>query len=156
MKIKKFNILVSFLTILFFTLPVSVGSPPIQAVSANDCKCPKVLTTTEAFNQNSLVFLGQVISVEKASAIRPNYNIVKMILTKSYKGEDLLPKTDYVVIYTPDKEKECGVQFARQSDYIVFANGNPAFMKTNSCSLTGIQETKKAEQAKLDELAAKK
>jgi hypothetical protein len=142
---------IAFFNIVFSNLSFAAG-PQVSASTFGDCKCPKLPTVNDAYNQSPIIFLGQVVSVEQASAIRPNYNVVKLIMTKSYKGTELLPQTDYVVVYTPDKEKDCGVSFSKQSDYLVFASGNPAFLKTTLCNLTEIQESRKAEQMKLDEL----
>ncbi len=146
---------IAFLYLIFPALSYAAG-PQVNTSSFGDCKCPKLPTVTDAFNQSQIVFLGQVVTVEQASAIRPNYNVVKLIMTKPYKGADLLPPTDYVVVFTPDKEKDCGVSFSKQSDYLVFASGNPAFLKTSLCNLTEIQESRKAEQMKLDELVKDK
>lgn len=116
-----------------------------------DCKCPKGKSTDEAYKGSDVVFLGQVISVAKANILREGFKEVKLILTVPYKGTEILPATEYVTVYT--EEGPCGVEFIRQNDYLVFAKGAPAFLKTSTCDLTDIQESSREKQGRVDKLS---
>jgi hypothetical protein len=137
--------------IFIFLLVILFGySPELFA-----CSCPAKGTIDKEFNKSDVVFLGQVVEKKSAGIIRPGYTKIRFIPMKVYKGMDLLPNQDSFTVFTPDSEKNCGLNFSNRIDYIVFAKGNPAFLKVISCSLTDIQDKSKTTQKELERLIKK-
>jgi hypothetical protein len=117
------------------------------------CKCKPKASLEKEFDNHDAVFLGQVTEFKSAGLIRPGFNIVRFEPTKIYKGKRHLPNLGIITIFTPDIEKDCGLTFTKGSDYVVFASGNPAFLRVDSCSLSNIQEKSKETLIKLETLS---
>jgi hypothetical protein len=137
--------------ILILVSAVLFGYPPELFA----CSCPAKGTVEQEFNKSDVVFLAQVAEKKSAGIIRPGYTKVRFIPMKVYKGRDLLPNQEAFTVFTPDSEKNCELNFSNRIDYIVFAKGNPAFLKVTSCSLTDIQEKSKSTQIELERLIKK-
>jgi len=71
---------------------------------------------------------------------------------KKYKGLENYPNSESVVVYAPVSTDPCTLKFIKGNDYLVFADGNPAFLKTNSCSMSGLQEGRSQEILELNKL----
>ena len=136
---------------IFYLTTLSLISLLLPSTVFADCKCGKAKTTDESYKSSDMVFLGQVVSVDKASAIHEGHKVIKLMITVPYKGTDLLPATEYVTVFSEDGP--CGVEFVRQSDYLIFAKGQPAFLKTSVCDLTEIQETSREKQVRVEKLS---
>ena len=136
---------------LFYVLFVLIVSLVIPTNLVAECKCGKAKSIDESYKESDLVFLGQVVSVNKATVLHEGYKVIKMITTIPYKGSEILPATEYVTIYT--EVGACGIEFVRQNDYLIFAKGEPAFLTTSICNLTEIQETSREKQIRVEKLS---
>ncbi len=134
------------LTILF--LSIICFSSDLYA-----CKCQPKGSVDQEFGKHDVVFLGQVLEVKSAGFLRPGFNLVRFMPMKVYKGKGHLPNPEIITIFTPETENECGTVFNRSIDYIVYASGNPAFLRVDSCSLTDIQENSKAVLIQLEKIS---
>ncbi|MCC6219612.1 MAG: hypothetical protein IT291_00040 [Deltaproteobacteria bacterium] len=118
----------SILAVLF--LSVSTFSLPLQALA---CSCTEPASIEQAFNEASLVFLGRVKKIRE-NPLRKGQREVTFAITTLFKDDtETEQKLEQVLIYTPMDEAMCGVNFAIEFDYLVFANGTPAHYKTNLC-----------------------
>jgi hypothetical protein len=124
----------------------------IFPVESFACRCSPKGNLNDEVNRYDLVFLGQVVEVKSAGLIRSGSTLVRLIPMKIYKGKELMPNLDIVTIFTPETTKDCGINFSKNIDYLIFAKGNPAFMLVDSCSLTDIQEKSKERLIELEKL----
>lgn len=125
-------------------------------VFANDkCVCPPKSNLASEFKRNSVVFLGQVVEVRPQFPLHNNYYYVRFLPMKKFKGTENYPNSENVVVYAPVSEDPCTFRFIKGNDYLVFAEGNPAFLKADSCSFTGLQEDRGQEILELNKLTGK-
>lgn len=132
-------------------LVLTIFSICMAASSVWACNCKKAGSIQQEFKEHDAIFLGMVLEVKPAGAIRPGYTLVRFRPIKRYKGSGLLPNPDVVTVFTPDNKNGCGMKFNKRIDYLVFAKGNPAFLVVDSCSSSGVQEDKKKELQFLEE-----
>ncbi|MCC6953325.1 MAG: hypothetical protein IT290_04340, partial [Deltaproteobacteria bacterium] len=73
-------------------------------------------------------------SAEKVtrSPVKEGYMEARFTIMKRLKGFDEI-LGDKVFVFTPDKPENCGYPFSPGQDYVVFAQGNPAGLRTTSC-----------------------
>lgn len=102
--------------------------------AAAECACPPVPPPLEALKRSSTAFIGSVINLKK-SPIKNGFTEVKFSLLKRIKGFEEIPG-DTVIVFMPTAAEECSYPFSEGQDYVVFASGNPAGLKTTSCSGT--------------------
>ena len=107
-----------------------------QANTPKRCTCPTKPTLEEALDKSSLVFVGQVKDLT-VSPLKPDFSQVKFSVNRKLKGFDEVAGNS-VLVYSPKTLEACGIPFTEGMDYLVFANGNPAFFQTTSCSLTDV------------------
>ncbi|HMO17627.1 MAG TPA: hypothetical protein PKA63_05385 [Oligoflexia bacterium] len=119
------------------------------------CRCQPKGSLNDQVSRHDVVFLGQVTEVRSAGGLRPGFKLVRFMPIKRYKGVDLLPNHESITIFTPEDPANCGINFSKRIDYIVFAKGPPAFLQTSSCSMTNIQENMNLEQLELEKLIKK-
>lgn len=109
-----------------------------QTASAFACECAARPALNSAFKKASFVIVGRVLE-QRDPPLKPGYKEVKMTVLKKFKyGEDA--QRDTVVLYTPAGDNKCGVTFQPGFEYLVFANGNPAFLTADSCNRTQMLE----------------
>lgn len=119
---------------------------------ASACPCAKRGTLESDIAKHDVIFVGQVMDIKPAGLLRPGYNLVRFMPMKTYKGKNLMPNLESVTVFTPDTEKECGISFNKRIDYVVFASGNPAFLKVNNCTRTDVQENAKAMLVEMEKI----
>jgi hypothetical protein len=141
--VKMSRTIIYFLVFLSIVMPVSVSAA---------CKCPQKGGVKAEFDKHDVVFLGQVLNSKAAGLIRPGFTLVTFMPIKIYKGNRLLPNPEVITIFTPDTPGECGLTFSKRIDYVVFASGKPAFLRSDSCTRTDIQENSKAMLIELEKL----
>lgn len=119
----------------------------LPGIALADCECPEKPKLEAAYDQATLVFLGRV-ELQGREPLKPNYKKVKFSVLGKFKwSEEFTDKT--VDIYTPKKKEECGIRFQNGFDYLVFASGNPAFVKTTKCSRTEVLEKARLDHERL-------
>jgi hypothetical protein len=116
--------------------------------AAGACSCKGQPQLEEALARSSVVFIGRVES-QKDSSLRPGYRQIRIAVLRKFKWLDDLTKLEYVVLFTPKESALCGFSFQNGFDYLVFAHGNPAFLKTDSCSRTEVLDKALLDQQKL-------
>ncbi len=122
---------------------------------AHACECPKKPTLEEAVESSSLVFVGRVLE-QGSSPYKPNHTQVTFTVFKRFKGFEELPNMIDILVYVPKGEKACSASFANGYDYVVYANGNPAFFQTDSCSRTELLDKAQVDEQRLQRLFGKK
>ena len=118
------------------------------------CSCAEPAGLDDAFSTATSVFSGRVTSIRK-SALRKGQNEIQFSIMKAYKGAILDDNLDQIMIYTPDSEERCQYDFQREQDYLVFASGNPAYLKVEKCGRTGQIESVMADIDALDKKTGK-
>ena len=126
-----------------------------DACLAQNCACPKVPEVEEAFAQSSAVFVGKIENQEE-SALRQNMLQVQVFVKNKFKWLDELAGKQLTVIYTAPENDPCGFKFQNGFDYLIFAKGNPAFLKVDVCSRTQVLENAQVDQQKLQRILNKK
>ena len=84
------------------------------------CSCINV-DYENAYNMSDLIFVGEVVSVEKDYGFninKPKQLKVKMILNETFKGQGKL-NMDF---YTSDNSASCGYNFEVDEKYLVYSN----------------------------------
>jgi hypothetical protein len=111
------------------------------------CPCGDKPPISNARDSASLVFLGRITGVTPSS-FREGFNEVQVEVIKMIKaGEEEWGRE--ITIYTPNLSGKCGFSFIAQLDYIIYAEGNPAFLRVTSCSRTTMFDTSKDEYREL-------
>ncbi len=100
------------------------------------CPCEERPSLVKALEKASLVITARVGAVGK-NPRKPGFTEIKVQVLEKFKGGEDLP-SDVVIIYTPEAENNCSVDFAKGLDYIIYAQGTPAFYQTNSCTRTAL------------------
>ena len=118
---------------------------------AQNCSCPKKPELEESYADSSVVFLGQVENQED-SVVRPEYIEVRLAVQRKFKWLNELSGSQSIVVYTPPEQAKCGYPFQNGFDYLVFAKGNPAFLRVDSCSRTNVVENSQLDREKLQRL----
>jgi hypothetical protein len=124
-------------------------------MAAEKCVCPPKKTVEAEFASSSVVFLGQVAEVKPKFPLHRDHMFIKLRVMKKFKGTENLPRKENAVIFTPAATDPCSVKFVKDNDYIIFAKGNPAFLKTSACDLTGMQEERVKELIELEKYKIK-
>ena len=118
------------------------------ADAAASCPCGDKPGLEQALADSSTVFLGRV-EEQSASPLKPGYSQVKLVVLRRYKMPEELEKAQVLTVYTPLEAKTCGYKFQSGFDYLVYTEGNPAFLKITSCGRTEILEKATLDQQKL-------
>lgn len=139
------------LVTLFF---VALCSVLFTTSSAHACSCAGREALTEALSKSTIVFMGQVISVRQ-NPLKPTELEVQFRISVTYKGEEEIQGQTATII-TNGEESMCGYPFTRGGDYVVFATGNPANLRTGLCSRTSQLEAFQDDLPRLEELTGKK
>lgn len=128
-----------------------------SACFAESCSCPETSSVVNALENSSVVFIGKVESINK-SGRRKNFQEIrfKVVPNRRFKGFDDLPNNEYLLLYTPIEKSSCSFPFAEGFEYLVYANGNPAFLKVDSCSRTMFLDKAMEDQEKLLRLTESK
>ncbi|MBL7662140.1 hypothetical protein JNK13_05250 [bacterium] len=123
----------------------------IPNLALSECQCPEKPSLTQAVKDASVVFAGRVTNIRK-SALRQGQLEVRFSILKYLSGDIDGNKPELVVVFTPEELGTCGLKFVSEQDYLVFASGNPANLKTTSCTRTAAldisQEDVKALEAR--------
>lgn len=123
-----------------------------QILTPPTCSCETKSNVEKAFQESSTVFVGRVEQIIE-SPLRPEMYEVKFVLLTNYKGDDTEGR--FRVVYTPLTEALCGYAFTPGQEYVVYATGNPAYYKTNSCTRTAILDLTRDDLGKLSDLSKK-
>ena len=113
---------------------------PFTSIAADKCNCPPKRSLDVELDLSNLAFVGQVVEIRQKFPLHPGFAYVRFLPMKKYKGFDVYPKEESVIVFMPAASEACTINFIKGNDYLVFAKGNPAFLKTNACDLTGLQE----------------
>jgi hypothetical protein len=116
---------------ILFLAPIST--------SAETCDCPKKPELEESQTQSSAVFVGRVEGQED-SVLRPQFTQVRMVVLRKFKWVEEFASNQSILVYTHKDEASCGYKFQNGFDYLVFAKGNPAFLRIDACSRTQVME----------------
>lgn len=116
------------------------------------CSCPQKRSIAEELSSANVVFVGQVIELRPRFPLHEGYTYVRFLPQKKYKGFDTYPNKDSIVVFNPEPTDPCFMKFIKGNDYLVFANGNPGYLKTSNCGHTGLQEDRTKEITELDKL----
>ena len=137
---------ITAITPLAFILALLASS----ASGDSDCSCKKRPDFKAALKNSALVAVAMV--KEKGhNPFRPEHDEVLLKTLRTYKGADEL-NGDELFVYTPRGKDSCAFDFVKGADYLIFANGSPAFFKVDSCSRTKIVEHAKADLDELEEI----
>jgi hypothetical protein len=107
--------------------------------SAETCTCPKKPELEESQLQSSAVFVGRV-ETQEDSVLRPQFTQVRVVVLRKFKWLEEFATNQSVLVYTPKDEASCGFKFQNGFDYLIFAKGNPAFLRIDTCSRTQVME----------------
>lgn len=111
------------------------------------CTCAEQ-TVEDAFEQDAVIFSGQVISVTNGS----RYKKVKIRVLNTWKGR--LPKT--VTVTTPAADSMCGFSFVAGRKYLIYSDSEkPSNISVNLCSRTDSLAGAKEDIAVLNNLKSK-
>ena len=113
------------------------GAPGASA----QCTCPAPPSLEKAFDAATLVFVGRVEDKRINPLKKGDYEI-KFQVSRKLKGFEDLP-TSNVLVYTakeiaPGKIGDCPFNFIVNGEYLVYATGAPAYLKTSSCARTAL------------------
>jgi hypothetical protein len=143
-------LLKAFVLLAFLSVYMSV------AVAAEKCVCPQKRTVEAEYDSSQMVFIGQVAEVKPKFPLHKDHMYVKLRVMKKFKGFENTPKKEVLVMFTPVNSDPCSVKFVKDNDYLIFAKGNPAFLKTTLCDLSGMQEERAKELIELEKIKAKR
>lgn len=132
---------------------ISISIGEVQA--EGKCNCPPKPNIAADLKKSSVVFLGQVVEVRPQFPLHVGHYYIRFLPMKRFKGLENYPNPENIVVYAPISSDPCSFRFIKGNDYLVFADGNPAFLKTNSCSNTGIQEDRSQEIFELNNITKK-
>ncbi len=90
------------------------------------CSCVTDVSLEDKYNMSSLIFIGKVLSIEKADL---GY-IVEFDVGSVYKGEF----KDRISLYTNKDSASCGFNFEIGNHYLVYANDYGQRLETGLCS----------------------
>ena len=92
------RIIIPTFLLLFFLLPA--------AAAASDCEC-KDVSLEYALENATAVFIGRV-DEQKPSGFKPEYQEVKFVVFKRFKGFEELPNLQFAVVLTrlPEQQEE--------------------------------------------------
>ena len=118
-------------------------SAPAGGTSGAECTCPSPPSLESAYDSSSLVFVGKVEDKHINPLKKGDYE-VKFQVTRKLKGFEDLP-TSNALVYTarentPGKIGDCAFDFTVNGEYLVFASGTPAYLKTSACTRTAVLE----------------
>ncbi len=136
---------------LLFAFCLVLGAGDIFTCAAQNCSCPKKPELEEAYADSAVVFLGQVENQED-SVLRPEFIEVRLAVQRKFKWMSELASSQSIVVYTPSEQGRCGYTFQNGFDYLVFAKGNPAYLRVDSCSRTNVIENSQLDREKLQRL----
>lgn len=95
------------------------------------CKCMQ-LTPAEAAEQATAVFEGRVVEVSDTGTPQAPQRSVKLRVVRAWKGM----QTEEAVVTTASDSAACGIQFARDQNYVVYASAQDGALHATSCSRT--------------------
>lgn len=95
------------------------------------CKC-MLLEPAAAAEQASAVFEGRVVEVSDLSAAPMPRRQVTLRVVRVWKGMD----GERAVVTTASESAACGIDFARDQNYLVYASKQEGVLSANSCSRT--------------------
>ena len=153
---KTYLILVCHLFIFFLSNLAFAADKDKEVKSEQKCFCPHAKSVTSDFERSSVVFKGQVVETKPKYPLHEGYAYVRFLVLKKYKGFENLPSQESVVMFTQFGSEPCGVKFIKGNDYIVFAKGNPGFLKTSTCDVSGLLEDRTKEVLELEKLTTGK
>lgn len=139
-----------FLVFCFVSLSLLLSPRPLKA---EGCPCSPQKSVEEAYQNSSAVFVGRVEHLIK-SPLRAEMYEVRFVVFSNYKGT-IESERRVQVVYTPLNDAQCSYKFISGQEYLVYAVGNPAFYKTDTCSRTNVLDTAQEDIGKLVELAKK-
>ncbi len=132
------------LSLAFFLIAFSLP----RLAWSDGCSCLKKAELEDAYKQSSAVFVGRV-EVQEDSVLRPDYTQLRMVVLRKFKWLEEFASNQSVLVYTPKLEAKCGIKFQNGFDYLVFATGNPAFLRADSCTRTQVLENAQMDQQML-------
>jgi hypothetical protein len=135
----------------------------LVGAEAYACTCAGAPPIEKAYSDATYIFVGRIDRMME-SPITKGQREVKVAVQQWFKGKDLLDeeegqdrslkrRKDFVIVYTPMKEEECGFNFYQEQDYIIFATGTPARLKTDICTGTVLLDNALPQIKKLGELS---
>lgn len=121
----------------------SPSSGPPASAAASNCTCPNKPPLEQSYDQAALVFVGRV-QEKRTNPLKKGDVEVKFLVTRKMKGFDEV-QSKTVLVYTPKENPvgkigDCAFEFAENGEYVVFANGSPAYFKTSACTRTELLE----------------
>jgi len=112
----------------------------VLATELPQCPCPTKPTLEDSFKKADVIFVGSVKEIS-IHPLKPHYKQIRFTVNRKIKGFDEIGNAA-VLVYTPNgNEGQCPVSFTQGMDYLVYAYGNPAFLRTNTCANTNVVES---------------
>jgi hypothetical protein len=103
------------------------------APAAQACKCAPPLSVSQSIKRSTMVFRGKVLAVATLKNDKGyNYRQVKFVLKRVWKG----PTQPYVSLTTGIGDGDCGYDFVKGQEYLVYAMGNIQDMTNKNCGRT--------------------
>lgn len=154
--------ILKFLLLIFFILTTNVcygqdkitktPQKPIEKQIETKCSCPAKGSLAQELANSEVAFVGQVAEVRPEYPLHEGYYYLRFLPAKKYKGFESYPNKESIVVFNQLPSNPCSFKFIKGNDYLVFAKGNPGFLKTSSCGYTGLQEDRAKEITELDKL----
>jgi hypothetical protein len=120
----------SRLLVMIFTGSTGLG---LMAPIAQACKCAlEPLSVRRSLQSSTMVFRGKVLSVETVENGAMKFRRVKFVLKRLWKGSE----QPYVAIATGMGNGDCGYQFIKGKEYLVYASGTDRNLETQDCTRT--------------------
>lgn len=101
------------------------------------CSCASNPPLEMAYENGDIIVIGRVDQVGP-SPLKKGQKEIKIIVQNWIKGKDVVEgsKGNSILVYTANDEAQCGFSFFQEQDYIIFAKGTPANLRTDICSGT--------------------
>jgi hypothetical protein len=131
---------------LFLLLPLLATSSSLA------CPCGEKPGLKTSHDSSTLTFVGRILE-QKSSPFKPGYTEVKITVLQRYKDSSKMA-LETATVYTPDNAEKCGYSFQPGFEYLIFANGNPAFYTTTSCSRTEVLDKAQTDLKQLNNLSS--
>lgn len=116
------------------TITALLSSPAHDDSAWAECACPPKPEPKQAFADAAVAFVGRVDHA-KPSPFKKGFIEARFSILKKLKSLDELNGNTLIVL-TPASADDCGYNFASGQDYLVYATGTPASLRTDSCSRT--------------------
>ena len=114
----------------FFAVTAVLTAVWLAPNRAAACKCA-LLAPSEAAAQASAVFEGRVVEISDLPGEQPRRSVTLRVL-RTWKGM----KSERATITTATESAACGIEFARDKNYLVYASEQDGALSANSCSRT--------------------